>query len=1384
MSVLNVPDSESVKFDEMGDVLGKESENSVEMPVDTVPELCHDNEEPFENTPKKTSENCEDSVILNKLSQLNLDKTEIGTEITNGFNGVSDSENENEVVHKTEEEKDGIETEKVVEAACDCRVCSHARSSPLKDAEEMKQLSYLEVCNYVRTVYHTSTQRISTNEKYQDHMKNFVNLLCNLDPHELFHRLEAQIEDFITEIKVKLLELLKEEKQTSDLPRVFISELLDGYKKLMMGAMRLEPVLHELESVHLSKFQTTWKIINQSMYYSYVYSDPAIQSNMPVYISLLSSSSSETAEVDKNLIRLFLSFDDEISGALQAWAETEASIKAYNESLKAKQETLNKEWHQFKTKLEAAISDIKEISGDEGAEIKDFSNSIESLGLKSSDDGSEGSEQGDLGSDDSYNENSDCSSISDDDSDADIDSNGDEQSYEKEELSDDEERLKESSDQCGSSPDKMCMCQHRKSVTHQSAADMTKVDSKVSNHSATDYPPPVFSAVAQSRDKEARLCTEAAPPYSEAAPPYSEPAPPYSETVTPGQNPTSAPAPASAQPRPPAKVAVPPNKSHPQGHLCHKHVGRSIEEEDTCAEHAACNKRDSRQCSCCYCEVFGHAMTSVAPVSRNYQEIRDRLRFLLNKKKKSKSAPANNKAKQQPAKQQNQPAANKQSPKEEVKDPRDLNDLLSFIEGEARMSKSAAKKAARKEYLERKKQEEIERKRREEEAAERRRLAEERRKAEEEEERRRMEEIEARRKAKSKEKKKRHKEKMRQRQAEEAAAAAAAALEAKERGNQKGKKNSKKNSTTTASNAKNTATSNAGVKTNKISLSAALSKLSLKEDDKKEPQIVTIKRVMESNGAEPTVTITLRGATHNEDKVLYTLFNGQVRPLKNENSNKTSNSNATNNSKKKNNKNKPEPNVNTKQGKNSNSKTSKTDNSTNLSRSINVDKKNNIVTLTRTSNNDVRVKMQPPNNSSYSPFQNSSMQGNTYPPNGYPPNNRYPANNGYPQNNGYPANNGYPSNNGFPMSNGYPQSNGFPGGFPVSNGFPTNGFPQSNGFPPNNSFFNNVTLTRNSPQAPGYMPNSEPAFKPPSLPLPFKRSSVVLPEPELTSPTAIQINNAINKLAQPHNGSFDLENLKLPPGITITKVNPATIEERRPLQSRQQQQQQQQQQHEQQQQQQQHHQQQQFQQQNYHQQERYDQQHMYGGQPSSSNVIVVDTGKLQASKQFIDRSDISCESISNSAKRRRRKKKNAESSLNMPMSQSLSSSKLGPKDLAKNSQAAIIKVNGSMVTIRSPALQQALDSQNPHSVDQSKKKKNKKKKTVPGQRPKEEWNLDNIFAPKDIDLENGDIDDDEKELEAFKRFCLQSVPPERKKKVHLNIKDIVMKKKGPPISCN
>ncbi|CAG0878498.1 unnamed protein product [Darwinula stevensoni] len=71
------------------------------------------------------------------------------------------------------------------------------------------------------------------------------------------------------------------------------------------------------------------------------------------------------------------------------------------------------------------------------------------------------------------------------------------------------------------------------------------------------------------------------------------------------------------------------------------------------------------------------------------------------------------------------------------------------------------------------------------------------------------------------------------------------------------------------------------------------------------------------------------------------------------------------------------------------------------------------------------------------------------------------------------------------------------------------------------------------------------------------------------------------------------------------------------------------------------------------------------------------------------------------------------------------------------------------------------------------KKKNRKKKG----RGSDDLS-ENVFAPKNVDLEDETLDETEKELEAFKRFCLNSVPLERKEKVNLNIKDIFVKKKS------
>ena len=55
---------------------------------------------------------------------------------------------------------------------------------------------------------------------------------------------------------------------------------------------------------------------------------------------------------------------------------------------------------------------------------------------------------------------------------------------------------------------------------------------------------------------------------------------------------------------------------------------------------------------------------------------------------------------------------------------------------------------------------------------------------------------------------------------------------------------------------------------------------------------------------------------------------------------------------------------------------------------------------------------------------------------------------------------------------------------------------------------------------------------------------------------------------------------------------------------------------------------------------------------------------------------------------------------------------------------------------------------------------------------------DSVFAPKDIDLENDhEMDEDEREIEAFKRFCFNSVPLQEKPKVNFDMKSISLKKK-------
>ncbi|CAG2109826.1 unnamed protein product [Medioppia subpectinata] len=120
------------------------------------------------------------------------------------------------------------------------------------------------------------------------------------------------------------------------------------------------------------------------------------------------------------------------------------------------------------------------------------------------------------------------------------------------------------------------------------------------------------------------------------------------------------------------------------------------------------------------------------------------------------------------------------------------------------------------------------------------------------------------------------------------------------------------------------------------------------------------------------------------------------------------------------------------------------------------------------------------------------------------------------------------------------------------------------------------------------------------------------------------------------------------------------------------------------------------------------------------------------------------------------------------------------------------KQNGSTVGVANGSakhnqqlIQNNQSSQSPERADNtdivrqiSKQKQNKINRNLRKKNNTEEaLSPDEVFMPKDIDLDNGELDEFEKELEAFKRFCFNSVPLKVKEKVNVNLKDIVIKKK-------
>ncbi|CRL08061.1 CLUMA_CG020978, isoform A [Clunio marinus] len=155
------------------------------------------------------------------------------------------------------------------------------------------------------------------------------NMLYTRDRHQLFELLCLQLKSIIITYREGIKEITKctvaEEKYYK--PEKFLNYILDGYNRLMEISDTLTPLVIEIRD-HLQKFSLTWQLLNQCMYYRFLYVD--IESQMADCILKLKDS--VDTETYKSFVYRFIKFDEEMSQIAQSWEEALVALKLYKKS--------------------------------------------------------------------------------------------------------------------------------------------------------------------------------------------------------------------------------------------------------------------------------------------------------------------------------------------------------------------------------------------------------------------------------------------------------------------------------------------------------------------------------------------------------------------------------------------------------------------------------------------------------------------------------------------------------------------------------------------------------------------------------------------------------------------------------------------------------------------------------------------------------------------------------------------------------------------------------------------------------------------------------------------------------------------------------------------
>ncbi|XP_004624663.1 protein FAM193A isoform X2 [Octodon degus] len=274
------------------------------------------------------------------------------------------------------------------EAPCSCEACSERREISAETDQEPQQLQnyWSEVRYMVRCIYRQAGTPLADDQDQslvpdKEGVKELVDRLCERDPYQLYQRLEQQAREYVLEMKVRLLRQLSsaaKAKVPSGLqgpPQAhhFISLLLEEYGALCQAARSISTFLGTLENEHLKKFQVTWELHNKHLFENLVFSEPLLQSNLPALVSQirLGTTTHDTCSEDtySTLLQRYQRSEEELHKVAEEWLECQKRIDAYVDeqmTMKSKQRVLTEDWEIFKQRrfIEEQLTNKKAVTGE------------------------------------------------------------------------------------------------------------------------------------------------------------------------------------------------------------------------------------------------------------------------------------------------------------------------------------------------------------------------------------------------------------------------------------------------------------------------------------------------------------------------------------------------------------------------------------------------------------------------------------------------------------------------------------------------------------------------------------------------------------------------------------------------------------------------------------------------------------------------------------------------------------------------------------------------------------------------------------------------------------------------------------------------------------